>query len=37
MFNEGIKKTIDWYLENKEWMESVITGEYKDFYERNYE
>jgi dTDP-glucose 4,6-dehydratase len=36
MFNEGIKKTIDWYLENKEWMESVISGEYKDFYDKNY-
>ena len=36
MFNEGIKKTIDWYLENKEWMESVISGEYKEFYEKNY-
>jgi dTDP-glucose 4,6-dehydratase len=36
MFNEGIKKTIDWYLENKEWMESVISGEYKEFYDKNY-
>ncbi len=36
MFNEGIKKTIDWYLENKDWMESVISGEYIEFYRRNY-
>jgi len=35
-FEEGIKRTIDWYLENKEWMEKVITGEYLEFYEKNY-
>ncbi|POZ92393.1 dTDP-glucose 4,6-dehydratase [Petrotoga halophila] len=35
-FEEGIKRTIDWYLENKEWMYKVITGEYKEFYRRNY-
>lgn len=36
-FEEGIKRTIDWYLENKEWMDKVITGEYLEFYEKNYE
>ncbi|PWJ88094.1 hypothetical protein C7380_12032 [Oceanotoga teriensis] len=36
MFEQGIKMTIDWYLNNKEWMESVISGEYLDFYEKNY-
>ena len=36
-FEEGIKRTIDWYLENKEWMEKVITGEYLEFYEKNYD
>ena len=35
-FEEGIKKTIDWYLENQEWMKNVITGEYMEFYRRNY-
>jgi len=29
---EGIKRTIYWYLENKGWMEKVITGEYLEFY-----
>ncbi len=31
MFDEGIELTIDWYLNNKEWVESVISGEYLDF------
>ena len=35
-FEDGIKKTIDWYLENQEWMKKVITGEYLEFYRRNY-
>jgi len=35
-FEEGIKKTIDWYLDNQEWMKKVITGEYMEFYEKNY-
>ena len=33
---EGIKRTIDWYLENKEGMEKVIKREYLEFYRRNY-
>ncbi|HOO76211.1 MAG TPA: dTDP-glucose 4,6-dehydratase, partial [Tepiditoga sp.] len=35
-FEEGIEKTINWYLENEEWMKSVISGEYMEFYEKNY-
>jgi dTDP-glucose 4,6-dehydratase len=35
-FEQGIKQTIDWYLENQEWMKKVITGEYMEFYRRNY-
>ena len=35
-FEDGIKKTIDWYLENQEWLNKVITGEYLEFYEKNY-
>ncbi len=30
-FEEGIKRTIDWYFENKEWMEKVIAGCIWDF------
>jgi len=36
-FEQGIKQTIDWYLDNQEWMKKVITGEYMEFYRRNYE
>lgn len=36
-FDEGIKKTIDWYLNNKEWWENIISGEYQDYYKKMYE
>lgn len=36
MFDEGIEKTIEWYLENPDWMKRVISGEYLKFYEKNY-
>lgn len=36
MFKEGIKKTIRWYLDNREWWETIISGEYKDYYEKMY-
>lgn len=36
-FAEGIKKTIKWYLENKEWWENIISGEYQNYYEKMYE
>lgn len=35
-FADGIKKTIDWYLNNREWWETIISGEYKDYYEKMY-
>ncbi len=35
-FADGIDKTIAWYLENKEWWETIISGEYQDYYERMY-
>ena len=35
-FEEGLSKTIDWYLGNKEWLESVTSGEYKKYYEKMY-
>ncbi|CCL27106.1 TPA: dTDP-glucose 4,6-dehydratase [Clostridioides difficile] len=35
-FDEGIKHTIKWYLENQEWMESIISGEYKNYYSNMY-
>lgn len=35
-FADGIDKTIDWYLNNKEWWETIISGEYCNYYERMY-
>lgn len=35
-FKEGIRKTIIWNLENREWIDSVASGEYQKFYEQNY-
>lgn len=35
-FADGIKKTIRWYLENREWWENIINGEYQNYYERMY-
>lgn len=35
-FEEGIKKTIKWYLDNRDWWEEIISGEYQDYYERMY-
>lgn len=35
-FEEGLSKTIDWYLENTTWLESVTSGNYKKYYEEQY-
>lgn len=35
-FEEGIKKTIEWYLKHKEWWENIINGEYRSYYEKMY-
>ena len=35
-FEEGIKKTIEWYLNNRDWWEEIISGEYQFYYERMY-
>ncbi len=35
-FEEGLVKTIDWYIENQEWLDNVTSGVYKDYYEKMY-
>lgn len=35
-FSDGIRKTIDWYLENRDWWETIISGEYRSYYDRMY-
>ena len=34
LFDEGIKKTVKWYLENREWWEHIISGDYQQYYEK---
>jgi dTDP-glucose 4,6-dehydratase len=36
-FEEGIELTIDWYLENQDWLDHVTSGSYKDYYKELYE
>lgn len=36
MFADGIKMTIDWYLENRPWWERIVSGEYREYYEKMY-
>ena len=35
-FEEGIEKTIRWYLDNQEWLDNVTSGEYQKYYEEMY-
>lgn len=35
-FEEGLEKTIDWYLANEEWLKNVTSGEYLEYYWRQY-
>lgn len=35
-FEEGLSKTVDWYLENKSWMRRVTTGVYQKYYKQQY-
>ena len=35
-FEDGIKKTIEWYLNNKKWWQDIISGEYQSYYDKMY-
>lgn len=35
-FEEGIEKTVRWYLDNQEWMQDILSGEYTSYYEEMY-
>ena len=35
-FEEGLEKTVNWYLKNQEWVDNVTSGDYKDYYEKMY-
>ena len=35
-FEEGLAKTVDWYLENRDWVEQITSGSYQDYYKKMY-
>jgi dTDP-glucose 4,6-dehydratase len=35
-FEEGVEKTVKWYLDNKEWMDRVTSGDYQEYYKKTY-
>ncbi|MDR3365606.1 MAG: dTDP-glucose 4,6-dehydratase [Prevotellaceae bacterium] len=35
-FEQGLEKTVDWYLANQAWLEHVVSGEYEKYYEKQY-
>ena len=36
-FEEGIEKTVDWYLSNEEWLNNIISGDYQKYYDTQYQ
>jgi dTDP-glucose 4,6-dehydratase len=36
-FEEGLEKTVDWYLANEEWLEHVTSGAYQEYYSDQYQ
>lgn len=36
-FEEGLEKTVDWYLDNQEWVNEVTSGDYQEYYKKMYE
>ena len=35
-FEEGLEKTVRWYLENQDWLDNVTSGDYMNYYEQMY-
>jgi dTDP-glucose 4,6-dehydratase len=35
-FEEGLEKTVDWYLSNQEWLDNVTSGQYQQYYQKQY-
>jgi dTDP-glucose 4,6-dehydratase len=35
-FEEGLSKTIDWFLANQEWLDNVTSGDYQRYYDKQY-
>ena len=37
ILEDGLEKTVDWYLENKDWLEHVTSGQYQQYYQQQYD
>jgi dTDP-glucose 4,6-dehydratase len=35
-FEDGLEKTVEWYLENEDWMNNITSGDYQKYYENQY-
>jgi dTDP-glucose 4,6-dehydratase len=35
-FEEGLERTVEWYLANETWLDNVTTGNYQSYYEKQY-
>ena len=35
-FEEGIRRTVRWYLDNEAWVSNIVSGEYMDYYKKQY-
>jgi dTDP-glucose 4,6-dehydratase len=35
-FEQGLLKTVDWYLQNPAWIEAVVSGRYQEYYKKQY-
>jgi dTDP-glucose 4,6-dehydratase len=35
-FEEGMEKTVDWYLANQKWVDEIVDGSYQQYYEKMY-
>lgn len=36
-FEQGLEKTVDWYLSNPDWLNHILSGEYENYYEKQYQ
>lgn len=36
-FEEGLNETVDWYLNNQAWLDNILSGDYQDYYEKQYD
>ena len=35
-FEEGLEKTVSWYLDNDKWLENIVSGTYSSYYDKQY-